>query len=650
MAAQFPISPTDGQYATVNNIIYQYSAASSAWTRVLTTNSAIINGTSQLSIATTNGNANLTVDGTSNVAVWSSTGQYINGFISATGNITGNYFIGNGSLLTGVSGGTSITFTAATVPPGTANVLDQWYDTDTGALYEYTDDGASSYWIDITGPLIANPATPSGEYGNGNVVTLLASFGSNPISTTGNITAGYFLGNGSLLTGISNINRGNSNVTLVSGGGNATVNIGGTANVAVFAATGAYVTGVISVSGNITAGNINATGMSLSGNVISPLNVTGNITGGNINTPGVISAMGNVSGGNVNAVDMSLSGNVISPLNVTGNITGGNVNTVDLSLSGNVISALNISGNVTANNITVANIATVNVAAVTTANVTTANTVSLTVTGNQTFQGSQNRIRGDFSNTTVANRVAFQTTTTDGNTNVGVIPNGASTTTAVTAYNSTDPDNAAFVSMGVSTVLGEARITAGITGTGSYVPLTVYTGGVQSIYLATDGKIGFGSSVPTVSLEVDGTDAVLIAKGNTAQQPVSPATGMIRYNSQTNQFEGYGGVSPAWGLLGGPTVTNDTATAANLYPLFANTTSGTPLNLYTSNAKLLYNPSTGELQSSIPVATNGIFVNNTTVATSYTIAGGTNGFSVGPMTVAAGQNVTVASGQRWVIL
>jgi hypothetical protein len=57
--------------------------------------------------------------------------------VSATGNITGSFFVGNGSLLTGL------------------------------------------------------PAT----YGNANVVTLLAGYGSNTISTTGNVTAGNFVGN-----------------------------------------------------------------------------------------------------------------------------------------------------------------------------------------------------------------------------------------------------------------------------------------------------------------------------------------------------------------------------------------------------------------------------------------------------------------------
>ena len=49
-------------------------------------------------------------------------------------------------------------------------------------------------------------------------------------------------------------------------------------------------------------------------------------------------------------------------------------------------------------------------------------------------------------------------------------------------------------------------------------------------------------------------------------------------------------------------------------------------------------------------ASNGIVVNSATVSTSYTIASGNNGFSVGPITVASGQAVTISSGQRWLVL
>jgi hypothetical protein len=49
-------------------------------------------------------------------------------------------------------------------------------------------------------------------------------------------------------------------------------------------------------------------------------------------------------------------------------------------------------------------------------------------------------------------------------------------------------------------------------------------------------------------------------------------------------------------------------------------------------------------------AGGGIIINNTTISTNYTIASGTNGFSVGPMTVSSGYAVTVSSGQRWVVI
>ena len=50
------------------------------------------------------------------------------------------------------------------------------------------------------------------------------------------------------------------------------------------------------------------------------------------------------------------------------------------------------------------------------------------------------------------------------------------------------------------------------------------------------------------------------------------------------------------------------------------------------------------------IATNGIFVNSTTVSQSYTIAPGFNGYSTGPMTIAPGVTVTVSPGQRWLVL
>ena len=146
------------------------------------------------------------------------------------------------------------------------------------------------------------------------------------------------------------------------------------------------------------------------------------------------------------------------------------------------------------------------------------------------------------------------------------------------------------------------------------------------------------------------TGALLISKGTTGQQPGTPATGMLRYNTTTNEFEGYSGASPAWKSVGGSAISNDTTTSSNVYPALLGATTGTATNIYTSNAKLLYKPSTGEFQSSELVASNGLMVNNATVSASYTVASGTNAMSVGPMSVSSGVTVTVSSGQRWVVI
>ena len=206
-------------------------------------------------------------------------------------------------------------------------------------------------------------------------------------------------------------------------------------------------------------------------------------------------------------------------------------------------------------------------------------------------------------------------------------------------------------------------IAYGGTGSTSYTapaagvnPLVWYNGTA----LVTDSTVtdaGYNSSTHTLysnNLTASGnvtftsTGAMLLPAGTTAQQP-SPATaGMLRFNTDTSQFEGYNG--SAWSSVGGAAISNDTTTSTNEYPLFASATSGTALTVYTSNAKLLYKPSTGEFQSTVLNASNGIVVNNATIGTSYTIPTGSNAMSAGPVTVSSGITVTVPSGSRWVVL
>jgi len=157
------------------------------------------------------------------------------------------------------------------------------------------------------------------------------------------------------------------------------------------------------------------------------------------------------------------------------------------------------------------------------------------------------------------------------------------------------------------------------------------------------GTTGFTASSDS---SFTSTGALTISKGTTGQRPTA-VSGMLRFNTTTTEFEGYNGTT--WASVGGAALSNDTSTASNVYPLFAAATSGTASTLYTSNAKFLYKPSTGELQASEVIASNGLLLNATTVAASYTIGTGYNAMSVGPVTVASGQSVTVSSGQRWLV-
>jgi hypothetical protein len=115
------------------------------------------------------------------------------------------------------------------------------------------------------------------------------------------------------------------------------------------------------------------------------------------------------------------------------------------------------------------------------------------------------------------------------------------------------------------------------------------------------GKVGIGTT-PTVALDVVATDAVRVASGTTAQRPTG-AAGMIRYNSQLGQFEGYGS---AWGTIGGG------AKGGGSDQVF--------------------------------------FENDQTVSTSYSITAGKNAVTAGPVTVASGVTVTIPSGSTWSIV
>jgi hypothetical protein len=265
---------------------------------------------------------------------------------------------------------------------------------------------------------------------------------------------------------------------------------------------------------------------------------------------------------------------------------------------------------------------------------------SFTVTSNDQYTGTVTSVGG----TGTVNGISLSgTVTSSGNLTLGGTLSGVDLTTQVTG---TLP--IANGGSGQTTAQTAMNAFAGAVTSGSYL-----RGNGTNVVMAS---IQAGD-VPTLNQNTTGTASnvtgtVAIANGGTGQTTATAAFNALApsQSSQSGKYLTTDGTNTSWATVNaGASLSNDTSTSTNLFPLFASATTGTPTTLFTSNAKLLYKPSTGELSVTVPRASNGIVVNSATVAEDYTIAAGDNGLSAGPVTVNSGITVTVSSGSTWVV-
>lgn len=161
---------------------------------------------------------------------------------TVTGNISANYFIGNGNLLDNVDADLLDGYNSSvSAQPNTVVVRNNFGDI---------------FSNNISGIIIT---------ANQNNITSLGSLTS--LNVLGNASANYFLGNGRFLSGIDTtiISNGNSNVRVYSNG-NVAISVNAAPNVAVITSVGGNITGDFSVTGTISAANIVG---NVTGNVIA---------------------------------------------------------------------------------------------------------------------------------------------------------------------------------------------------------------------------------------------------------------------------------------------------------------------------------------------------------------------------------------------
>jgi len=341
---------------------------------------------------------------------------------------------------------------------------------------------------------------------------------------------------------------------------------------------------------------------------------------------------------------------------------------------------------------------------------TTLNVASVNVsTGNLTFTTTTQKIVGDFTNATVSNRTNFVTGTANSTTGIYALPSGTATAASWQATNNSDPTNASKILIATNGST-DVQLVSGVNGTGTYLPLAIFNGGAGRFVVGTSGELGIGPTAtvsygtagqPFISSGVSaaptygtlgavggGTGRATLPTGNVLLGNGTSAVAVVAPGTAGNVLTSIGGVwtsnaAVSGGSPGGsPTQFQYNsggtfAGAANLTTDGANVTIGSANSLQFANLtstryvafksnniiaanvtwtlpvsdgsanQFLKTDGTGTLSWGTAATASPILESYQTISSNYTITAGSNGFSVGPVTINSGVVVTVGTGQAW---